>query len=124
MQQFSREWWLAFQQTWNDQAELRRKFSGLGKAIFIFSDGEGVSVCLNWDNTGEIIEVDLGDNGFDDDLPSFSSTGENWQRFVNREVGAVRAVMGGLIQYRGSGLLLLRYGRHFDLLAEVAYQVE
>ena len=122
MNQFSREWWLAFGQVWNTQEESIRKFAGLGKVIFDFSDGKGVSVCLNWDKAGKIVEVDMGD-GFDNDLPSFSATRENWQRFVNKEVGAARAVMGGLIQYKGSGLLLLKYGRHFDLLAEVAQRV-
>jgi hypothetical protein len=77
MNQFSREWWLAFGQVWNTQEESIRKFAGLGKVIFNFSDGKGVSVCLNWDKAGKIVDINMED-GLDNDLPTFSATRENW----------------------------------------------
>ena len=119
---FSMNWWVAFQETWNRQEKLNRKFSGLGKAIFNFSDGRGCSVCLNWDRNGRIMGIELADT-VDKSLPTFSATLENWQRFVNQEIGAARAVMSGIIQYQGSVSFLLKYGRHFDYLADVAQKV-
>ncbi len=61
----------------------------------------------------------------DESLPIFSATRENWERFVNQEIGAVKAVMTGLIDYRGSisMTIIVKYGRHFDCLAEVAQKV-
>ena len=48
MQQFSIDWWLAYQKIWNQQAQLCKKFAGLGKVVFSFLNKEEISVtCLS-----------------------------------------------------------------------------
>lgn len=119
---FSLNWWQAFQQTWNQQKAISHKLAGLGAVIFQFSDIEGLSVCLNWDKKGQIIGLELADK-IADNLPIFSATAEVWKKFINKEIGAARAVMGGMIKYQGPFGVLLKYGIHFDLLADVAQKI-
>ncbi|GBE72806.1 unknown protein [Microcystis aeruginosa NIES-87] len=119
---FSQEWWSAYQTTWNEQENLDKKFAKLGKVILWFSDHQGVSVCSEWDDQGQIVSLELIED-MDESLPIFSATRENWERFVNQEIGAVKAVMTGLIDYQGSMTIIVKYGRHFDCLAEVAQKV-
>lgn len=120
---FSEIWWLIFQEKWNQQDKISQKLAGLGRVIFQFSDGIGLSVCLNWDDKGKIIEVKSAEK-IEPSVPVFSATSENWHRFVKKEIGAARAVMSGMIKYTGPITLLLKYGRHFDLLADVAQTIQ
>jgi len=56
---FSQEWWSAYQTTWNEQENLGKKFTKLGKVILWFSDRQGVSVCSEWDDQGQIVSLEL-----------------------------------------------------------------
>ena len=87
MQQFSLNWWLVYQGIWNQEIELWQKFAGLGKVIFICEkeNSETISVCLNWDQDGKIINVqEITD--YSPDLPTFRASKEMWQKFVDQEM--------------------------------------
>jgi putative sterol carrier protein len=122
MKQFSLDWWLAYQKAWNQNPEVEFKFSGIGKVIFSFLDNQEISVCLEWDQSGQIIRVQEIEN-LELNLPIFSATKENWQKFIAQEIKAAQAVMTGKIKYQGSFTLILKYGKNFDYLAIIAQQV-
>ncbi|NES72468.1 MAG: hypothetical protein F6K24_48385 [Okeania sp. SIO2D1] len=119
---FSRDWWLLYQQAWNEQSEFKHKLKKLGKVIFCLTDGIEISVCLHWDEQGDIIEVDVIET-IDESLPIFSAPEENWEQFINKEIGAAKAVLTGVIDYQGSFSIIMKYGRHFDYLADVAQKI-
>lgn len=124
MQQFSLNWWLVYQGIWNQEIELWQKFAGLGKVIFICEkeNDETISVCLNWDQDGKIINVqEITD--YSPDLPTFRASKEMWQKFVDQEIKAAPAVMQGQIDYQGSLTLMIKYAKHFDYLAHIAQKI-
>lgn len=120
---FSKDWWLLYQQVWNEQTEFKHKLKKLGKVIFCLTDGIEISVCLHWDEMGDIIEVEVVET-IDDSLPIFSAPEENWQKFINKEIDAPKAVMTGVIDYQGSFSIIVKYGKYFDYLADVAQMID
>ena len=119
------DWWLSYQQIWNQQQEsLWKKFAGLGKVIFIcdYSADDSVCICLEWDDEGQISSVTSIDD-LSEGLPTFRADESMWQKFVAQEIKAAPAVMDGLIDYQGSLTLMIKYGRSFDKLALVAQQL-
>ena len=122
MQQFSLDWWLAYQKVWNKNSEVSIKFSGIGKVVFSFLDNQEISVCLEWDKNGQIIRVQEIET-LELNLPIFSATKENWQNFIAQEIKATQAVMTGKIKYQGSFYFIFKYGKNFDYLAMIAQQV-
>lgn len=123
MQLFSIDWWLTYQQIWNQHTGIHQRFAGLGKVIFGFLNEEALTVCLEWDKTGNIINIQKVNNN-EIKLPTFIASKENWQKFIVQEITAVSAVMSGKIKYKGPFALLLKYGKNFDDLARVAQQVK
>ncbi|HAC66318.1 MAG TPA: hypothetical protein DCF68_22980 [Cyanothece sp. UBA12306] len=119
---FSKDWWLLYQEIWNDQQEFKHKLKGLGKVVFLLQNELKTAVCLDWDDQGNIVEVEMLEN-IDDGLPIFSAKEENWDKFLNKEIGAAKAVMSGLIDYQGSFSTIVKYGKGFDYLADVAQKM-
>ncbi len=124
MKKFSIDWWLKYQELWNQEQDLWSKFSGLGKVIFIcdYNSDESISICLEWDKEGKIATVNSIDD-LPEKSPTFRADEAMWQRFVDQEIKAAPAVMNGQIDYQGSLTLMIKYGKSFDNLALVAQKM-
>jgi putative sterol carrier protein len=117
---FELSWNQALAEAWNSRQDLHAGIAGAGTVVFTITD-TGVAAILFWHNDGQ---MSVHDRLPPSSTPRFSAPLIHWREFITGCTSAVDSILDRKIQSKGDMNFVMRFGNHFDRVAEVARQME